>query len=1037
MSFDIYTASAGSGKTFALVRRILEILLHPETPQGESDRILAITFTNKAAAEMKQRLLNELDAITRGEDTPMSSLIYEKLPYTSLETFREKAKQSLDQVLFHYDQWHFSTIDKWNLKLIKTFARELGVSFQANVEINAGQRSAEIIDRYLYGLYPENPVVKYLVSMIEDHIDEGKVWDISDDLKKLSGYILPDQYEDIMETLSGMEPQTIMKWQAHLRERLTRLREQIPEEAARWEAFLSPYLDDMSVRWLLPLIDNLKHFSSRTDKSLNKTMERWILNLSPAFKKNKQPDESWFAAYREATVPLREMLKEYWEARIMLTGIQPLAMLSEIAGEIRKFKETYDVIFISDFNKIIRKVVRDNPAPFIYWRLGQKLKHYFIDEFQDTSQIQWENLIPLASETFSGIHGVQGTVALFGDAKQSIYRFRGAHPEQFIGLTIPDGEEGAVNPFGVKKNLIPLDKNYRSARRIVEFNNRFFEMAGSRLPGKYGYVYSGKQLVQEPVRREEGYVEMDFRLPGDEETYLEHIRDRIVSLHERGYRWSDIAVLFPRNIAGQKISERLLAEGIPAISPDSLQLVMSAKVRLLVSLFEFSKTGTKDALFAVLREFALVNKPSFDTAFISRMESLSFDSLLKTLTGGKGTDIKWDELPVYDFFVHLAAIVFPKDDGKEDAYVRFFLDQILVHQYQWVQAIDFFDFWENELSAASIPEPAGVDAVRLMSIHKAKGLEFPVVLFVFPHMSLSPDSRNLVWLATHGEEAPPWVPVRLGALKKLVPFHEQYAALYEYERRKELFETVNLYYVAMTRARDELYVMPYRMTKPKKQDQELTDFQQILYHFVSGLPGWDEQTGIWAAGQQKEHLRPAREEVADAWVREHSIRTLPAWRGRSVFSVSQDEHQLEAVRFGRQVHGLLAGLGYGDDLEKIFTQMQQDIPDEEGMEIRKMLRQVVDHPVLKPFFSKDYKIYTERSIAFIHEGTVHHLRPDRICVNKHTGQTCIMEFKTGQPSERHKEQLASYMNIMQKAGWKARTGYLVYLNKSIEVIEIQ
>jgi len=1037
MPFDIYTASAGSGKTFALVSRILEILLSPDVSPAEIDRILAITFTNKAAREMKERLLNELQALAEGRSTPMENILRQRLQ-TGEDNLRRKAASVADYILFHYDKLHFSTIDKWNLKLIKTFARELNVSFNANVEIDARRRTREIIDRYLYALQGDNTVVDYLTRLVKDRIDEGKKWDVSDDIKALADYLLPDRYEDIIEVVAAIEPDAIMKWQQKMKKRLARLKKQIPREALAWQAFLEPQQENIAfVNRLQGLWGAFRQFEQQPGRSLNKTMENWILNGQASFRKNKEPGPEWFDEYARRTRPLREMLRDYWETRVMLDAMQPLALMSEIAEEIRRFKEEYDVIFISDFNKIIRRVVQGNPAPFIYWRLGQKLKHFFVDEFQDTSVIQWENLVPLIGETFSGIHPRPGTAALFGDAKQSIYRFRGARPEQFIALSIPQGQPGAENPFPVDKRVMRLENNYRSLRRIVAFNNAFFAYAGQMLPGIYGHVYRPEQVAQHPVREEEGFVEIGFHPDKDEEAYLERIVERIRELRRRGFAWHDIAVLFPYNVAGRKISRRLSEEGIPAVSPDSLALDMSAKVRLLVYLYRYFKTGALTVLFESLQEFIRVHDRRPGTDFFVRSAGLDFPGLVAWLSGKETLQPVWESLSFYDFFVHLASFVLPDADGKEDAYVRYFLDQILSRQQQWIQASDFLDFWDNELSQASVPELQGADAVRLMSIHKAKGLEFPAVILAYPKMRLTPDSRQLVWMPTGRDDLPPYVPLSMGALRKLTPFDERYAGRYEHERQKELFETVNRYYVAMTRARDELYVMPFDMSWPKKKNAELTDFQQVLYEFVRHLPEWNEEQSVWSAGTKRSVSGAgSTEKATQHFVRRNRVAALPGWRKSYRLPAEQSCESLAPARWGRSVHEWLSKIRYRDDMDKLLDRDLENIPEEKRKEAAGLLRKTVEHPRLAAYFLPDYRVYNEREIVFHREGATHSLRPDRICIHKQTGHTCIMEFKTGRPETAHEEQLRGYMDKLRMAGYEVDQGFLVYLDDDIRVIDI-
>ncbi len=1019
MSFRIYNASAGSGKTFALIRHVLDILMNPGTSPSEQDRILAITFTNKAAAEMKQRLLDELTAMAQGENSAMLESL--QTAERDEKYLRGRARQLLDHILFHFDQLHFSTIDKWNLKIIRTFARELGVSMRANVEINDRPRVREIIQRFLTAMHPGHPAWPYLVWRVRNRIEDGDNWDITDELGHLADYILPDHYERMLEEIDrhNWDPSRTARY---LRRQKSEQRQRIRRLAQEWAEWFGPAAEKVKhANHYLKLLDQLSDFKG-TINTGTKAFERLIMNDDVAPKKGKELPAGFEEHLQKTAARMRQLLARYYELEMIESGLQPLYLMRDIARAVEEYKETYEVIFISDFNKIIRRVVDENPAPFIYWRAGQKLKHYFIDEFQDTSQIQWHNLVPLIGEAFSGIHGPEGSATLLGDAKQSIYRFRGAYPEQFIALGLDENHPQSVNPFAVPKEVTRLEKNWRSLPGIVDFNNRFFAFAAEDLDPFYREVYTPEQVSQIPARQGTGYVEIAYNLHETDDAYHEAILERIRDLRRRGYRWKDIAVLFPRNQHGSLISAHLLAQGVPAVSPDSLKLRLSPKVQLLVDLFRYYHYPSIALRFDILTRYAQLHGMPLEAGYY-RQAPEDFTDLLAYLNPRAevpGRNL-WAQWGFYEFFVRLAGQMLPDETGREDAYVRFFLDTVLQYQHQWIYPVQFLDFWEQEMQDFSFPGISDTDAVQLMSIHKAKGLEFPAVILAYPQMSTVPDKRRFVWLATgHDPHIPPYVPVGINRLKKAAFFDEGYARLYEAECNKEKFDALNKYYVAFTRPKNELYVML------REKKAVAGDLQKKLLTFArQHLEENTDQTYLFA-GRKESFTPPATTEA----YRPVELGPVRFTSGKPRLAARPAEDFSEAVRRGADIHRLLARLHYRQDLETLTASRpgtQEHLP---------LLQRLTAHPQLQAYFEPDYRILAEQEIAVTDEGQVHLLRPDRICIHRQTGEACIMEFKTGRENPAHRRQLARYMELLNRAGYKVTEGYLVYLTPALDVYRL-
>ncbi len=1039
MAFRIYNASAGSGKTFGLVRDLLRILFALSHKSDEIDRVLAVTFTNKAANEMKGRLINELDLMAHGKDTPMAQILKESQQLSD-DQLRQKAAELLDELLFHYDRLHFSTIDKWTFGLIRTFGRELGISFNANVEIDDETRTREIIENYLNTLAPDDTAFPFLVEWTSRKIEDQANWDITGDLQKLTYFLLPDSYASILESLQNETPEKIPalheQIQKQLREtehRLIEALKHLQELLARHQALISYYNNRFNL--LEKLITKPHERFSSSTLTASTFRELFLDREKELTKKNKNIPPSDREQIDKLRAEIPGMLRQYLWLTALRKGLRPLVLLEEIVREVQRYKDENDVLFISDFNKIIRRVVKNNPAPFIYWRLGQRLKYHFIDEFQDTSRIQWENFLPLLQEVFSGLFGPAdpGSVTLFGDAKQSIYRFRGAVPEQFIRLALPPSEPESANPFPTRKQIVRMDTNYRSLPAVVDFNNAFFAFAGTYLDDFYRSVYTSENLSQKAFRRKEsGYVEIRFTdKPGkDEDTdyeqiYLDRIVEQIRDLRRRGYAWKDIAILFPRNKHGALIAARLSDENMPAVSGDALAVGLSSKVQLLVHLLAERRHPSYENRFLLLQYWAAVKGRETDAAFFDATRDLPFGQLMFYLSGkAEAVNVPWSELTLFDFFA-TAYDFLDLDSSGEDAYVRFFMDMVRQNDRRLSDTV-FLHEWEGYLSRKPIPGNETLDAIRLMTVHKAKGLEFPAVIFAFPNYELQSKSRSgrpdYVWVETSGEnELPPYIPLEMIDVKRLALLGDEYfEKIYSRETQRSIFDTTNLFYVAFTRARDELYVFPYDIRKPAK-DGTLNDFQQILMDFVQNHENYDEENQRFATGTKIRKTGVTEEPVIADESSTH-YRHLDWNAGPFLLRTSKAEFSAarEATRHGRLLHTWLARIRDASDVE-LYRSSLGSHPG-----ILQTLEQIVGHPRLQKYFQPPYRILTERSVGQMREGEMLNRRPDRICLLPQSREAVLIDYKTGRPQSGHESQMREYARLLRDAGYRVSEALLVY-----------
>ncbi len=1019
--FRIFSASAGSGKTYNLVKELIKLFYNPRY-SVPVERVLAVTFTNKAANEMKSRLLEKLHYYAKGGTDEISGELTEKFNL-SQQQWKERSRRLADEILFHYDKLSFSTIDKFTYRIIRRFARELNVALSANVEMNVKERIDEIIDDSIEKIDRKHPLFSYLKKLVLEKLAEGRHWDIGRDLKQnIPYFIISDPYYPVVRELQKIDAKELRNLRGELVKQIAIEGKIIVEAAEVLLRKIQTYQKEISN------FNNLKkalvHLTNKQfDKIFdNKSFSRLLSgNLT---KKGKSIPEDELLAIRRSAEKLQSHIYARKQKSIVLSGLNPLGIYSVISKAVEEFKNEHDLIFISDFNKIVSEVVEESSAPFIYWRLGEKLNHFFIDEFQDTSVIQWRNMIPLIAEAFARHPAYpQAGLALFGDPKQSIYRFRGGDPEQFIALT------QKTNPFGqhIGKRIIPLTDNWRSGRKIVDFNNRFFPFLAGKyeLPDSYRQVYSPENVSQTPKKDFDGYVELDMDRSEDETAFLEKLSGKIdILLKEKGFEPQDICILTDTNDQVDNVAAFLIGKGHKVLSENHLKLNNSIKLQLLHLLFRYRLQQDDTLLSEIFRLFSAIRNERLDAREIEAAKRNSFEDLIRRLGGEVPSEI--NTLNLSGFFSALIRTL-ALDDDSEKAYLRTFLSQINKLPESDAEPVRYLAYWENELGVQSISMPANVRAIRVMTVHKAKGLQFPVVFYAYASGALNPKLRDLIWVESPAEwrKRVPFIPVTAANLKKWAIFDEEKKKVLDAETIKMRFDALNRMYVAFTRPEEQFYWMPfYKKNKPAL-------LQEIIDHFERD-PSFDSGRMLWRSdGEIPSHRSTGTKEETDFESYDPAaIHISPENDNRLKINVKNwelwSETRRAPVRFGVLVHHYLGKIKYRDDLEQIRREIIREHGEEEAKIITGLIEKVVSHPGLKKFFSPPGRVLNERSIA--HGKQIH--RPDRIVMQPDGKTLSLIDYKTGEPLPGHRVQITTYGQLLQEAGYDVTEKLLVYIRET-------
>jgi len=508
-TFSVYNASAGSGKTYTLVRDYLGILLQKKDAYYFR-HILALTFTNKASAEMKQRILENLQCFISDEINDMKRDLMQKTGLDALQ-IAIRSKAILEAILFDYSNFHITTIDSFTHRIIRSFAFDFGLSSDFDVELDTGKILQEALDSVLDQIGIDTPLTQALIHFSLQKSDEDKAWDITANLYEFSKILLNETDQREFETLTSKTHEDYQRLQKKLfsqRHLMEKKMSAIGKFALEIIDFNGINHEDFFYKGRFP-----KHFIALEKNWQNaKFFDQSVLQNdveSRKFYKEKISTETknLIDSVLPELVPLYSESEQLYSklllSKFLEDSIVPMSILTYIYKAVKHLKSDYNIQFISDFNELIQHKIKDEAAPFIYERLGETFKHYFIDEMQDTSVLQWQNLISLIDNALSQ---EEGSLLLVGDVKQSIYRWRGSNPEQFMALSNPHSNE----PFNVSKNVINLDTNFRSFTEIIDFNNHFFSHISDVLQNtSYQSIYQN-ETYQKQNSQKGGYVQIEF-----------------------------------------------------------------------------------------------------------------------------------------------------------------------------------------------------------------------------------------------------------------------------------------------------------------------------------------------------------------------------------------------------------------------------------------------------------------------------------------------------------------------------------------------
>jgi ATP-dependent exoDNAse (exonuclease V) beta subunit len=957
--FTLYKASAGSGKTSRLVVEYLALCL----PQPEKFKhVLAITFTNNATAEMKSRIVDTLSLLAFETEITPASPIYHSynqivakigfhMPQEERFTFiKKQSKILLEKILYEYDRFSISTIDSFFQRILRAFALEFGLNTNFNLEIELDDFFKETITVLLNRISIKNEeLTSRVLDLVKNLMLEKGKWKVERELLELLELIMK---EEVFIPLKKLQDSGNNNFE--------QAKKKINRETFRIKA-------------------QLKNFTTKEEKK------------------------------SEIFLSLQEELKE-----LMFFGknLYKLSLLFDLKTIMDEIKEQDNRFFISETNVKISEKLGNDDVPFIYEKIGNQYSYFFIDEFQDTSKLQWHNIIPLVKNALSGDNkfSEQGKLFLFGDLKQAIYRFRNGDADILKQISKIEGFRAEVLPFAKQEEdyrVELLDTNYRSSIQVVEFNNMFF----NHLTSENGHFCEARDFYEDVVQKikptaEEGLVSVRFQEENDTRKFpeylSEHLLNTILDALQRGYHCKDLAVLVSSNDLASYIGTFLVAHNLPIVSTESLQLSSSPEINLVIASLKYlASEDDKLAKLSIIHYLTKQNNLELNFYIQCVHNEVAFQQFLTDIN----IEINRENLKKLSLFTLIHELFRIFSFPVDNPFLISLLDETESFVTKRKGSISLFlEWWEENGSRMSLSTPPGIEAITISTVHKAKGLEYPVVIFPCSQYSFFKTKPNIFvqdqvtgleydWVTLTNDKTP-----------------QRYIHKCEEESKKTLIDKLNMLYVAHTRAGKELHIITEKATKG--------NYSKFLAECVPAascsLPRHSEQS--------EESLSRHSEQSEESLTIHLGDHKGNPYNHYHISTSSHHPISSSAQQRGLFVHDFLATLTVFPQNEKEIDAFVQNVEEQYQDALVSVFNKILNDKTLQHCFGSNVRVLNETSILFPNGNM---FRPDRVVFLDES--VVVIDYKTGAPCASHKEQIDHYCDAIRAMGYKNVDGRILYI----------
>lgn len=1080
-ALTVYKASAGSGKTFTLASEYITLVV--KNPQ-DYKKILAVTFTNKATQEMKTRILSQLYGIAHklSDSQAYYEQVLRKTGFPEL-TIRENAAEALSLLTHHYNEFRVQTIDAFFQSVLRNLARELNLTANLRIDLNDEQVEAQAVDELINSLEEGEEVLTWIRDYIDKNIEDDKGWNVIGQIKDFGKNIFKDFYKDHKAELDSRfrEESFFDDFITDLRKIRKESPKKVKEQAGKLLQKISDAGVDIGyfVKGLCGYIT--KQFENEpTDDGPSANVlkcldspDNWLLKKCPAGEKERISaliSESWYDDLLLLEQYRKECWKEYQSSNLTLKHLSQLRLLHAISEAVDEINKDTNRFMLSNTQSLLSTLMKDTDTPFVFEKMGAYLKHIMIDEFQDTSTIQWTNFRKLLDNCMAQIESHN---LIVGDVKQSIYRWRQGDWKLLNNIEYDFSEE--------QIKIEPLETNYRSEENIIRFNNAFFtqaviqtvkELESDDIKGASQLIEAYKEIEQKP-RKDDGKGSVHIKLfPYDKKAvseYYENVLNELVSnireLLSRGYKQKDIAILVRSKGVIQDIADKFQGEfgtDVSIVSDEAFQLDASLAVNVIIAALRLlthpDDKLTEGKLVKLYQQQVIQTDRNNNALFVDEGER-ELKSFLPS-----GYIDKFDfllRLSLVDLVDEIYSLFNLGSLEGQSAYVCTFYDTLNEYLRDHPADIDdFIEEWEDSLSSNTIQSDE-VDGIRLITIHKSKGLEYDNVLIPFCDWGLEKTVGNTIWCPGDNKEKPygdlPLIPIDFS--KKMIGtvFEDDYKE----EHLQNTVDNMNLLYVAFTRAGKNLFITGKKASKTTftklQNGNTATDRSQIIQLVIDNLANELPEATVDDAGdkeaisfdfgtlldcEQRVDKEKSTENPFELTPKTHKLKieTFPhpvSFRQSNKshdFINGEDIDPSDANRYikvGNILHQLFSTILTEDDIEPRLKELEQEgvIYNDEvtSRELQNKIANALMNEKVKDWFSSRWKLFNECTILDYDKesGDIHEHRPDRVMTDGK--EIIVVDFKFGKPREEYHEQVQRYMSLLMRMGYEKVSGYIWYV----------
>ncbi|MDH6252108.1 ATP-dependent exoDNAse (exonuclease V) beta subunit [Chryseobacterium sp. H1D6B] len=1043
-SYTVINASAGSGKTYALVQRLLMICLRYPNQQHSIRNILALTFTNKAANEMKERILSWLgnfSAETFSNNTDLKNIqkaFEEEGIRITIDELHTRAKKLLDYILHNYSTLNIGTIDRFNSRLVRSFSYELGLAKNFNLEIDPEPFLIEAVDKMLDQIGENETISNSFMDYVDYSLENNERINLNKSLYDSAKEFVKDIHYEHLKSNQSFDDTNYENIKNTIRKEIVFNKKHAVELAGKSiDLFKSRNIE---IEDFAQGKNGIGGFFTKVLDFYNQkrpgfpfptTQEESVVNNyrkgASSKSKSKEPDIfEILDQLLENRMQLILLFIETQKKEKILSALLPLKVNKDIQDELKKIEEENDLVLLSKFNILINENLRNEPSAFIYEKVGSQFQHFFFDEFQDTSELQWQNFVPLRNHSVSTENT---SFTLVGDPKQSIYRFRGG--ESKLMLDIINKKEESPK----EAELLVLKDNWRSAKNIVQFNNELYKYHSELLEEEHKNIF-GEDAEQSPKSGIDGRVKINLIENLTNEDFYndtaEKMQQDIQECLDNGFKFSDITILcrgnfdifsYSQKLGNLKVNYRGEETNIKTISDKGLTLELSHTLQAVIEFLKW-ETNPKNRPNLIMMMYHLnklgrITMPDFTLEMKEVLELESHEEILQFVQNKYGLQLKQDNFHRFnlynfvEYYINEFAV-----ENKETDFLLNFLEMLFnFTQNAGASTKEFLKYWDEEASTHTIQASENIDAIQIMTIHKAKGLEFPVVFI--PMMNKNRDSEFTNWFDTTNDDALKSVNINQFS-KNLEAYDEEIEKFNKQNSYKNFIDRLCLQYVATTRPVEQLFFYLQKQNKTSN-NLELLEFIQTKNNESR------DEFDLYEVSPEmlKKHTKSKTSLF--------KTKDIQNFKGKNENSASikiatpSKNYQIrnEKVRTGIFVHELLSKINSEKDIQKVLESyvLEGQITWEEKNEIQETLQQIIK--TYSEFFDEKWEVINEQDIMISENGQSRIYRPDRILKGKEG--YIIVDFKTGEESAKNDRQIENYKKVLESLGRKVLKTQLIYL----------